>query len=71
MMGLAGLLGTVELKSRWSVCLWLFVPPENQQRRTTTATGKSASNPRQTPPAHNLVPSQHLGVHLLLSQIHT
>ena len=28
MMGLAGLLGTVELKSRWSVCLWLFVPPE-------------------------------------------
>ena len=28
MMGLAGLLGTVELKSIWSVCLWLFVPPE-------------------------------------------
>ena len=28
MMGLAGLLGTVELKSCWSVCLWLFVPPE-------------------------------------------
>ena len=27
-MGLAGLLGAVELKSRWSVCLWLFVPPE-------------------------------------------
>ena len=28
MMGLAGLLGTVELKSRWSGRLWLFVPPE-------------------------------------------
>ena len=28
MMGLAGLLSTVELKSRWSGRLWLFVPPE-------------------------------------------
>ena len=28
MMGLAGLLGTVELKSRWSGRLWLFTPPE-------------------------------------------
>ena len=28
MMGLAGLLGTVELKSRGSVCLWPVVPPE-------------------------------------------
>ena len=32
MMGLAGLLGTVELKSRGSVCLWLFVPPESSMR---------------------------------------
>ena len=28
MMGLAGLLGTVELKSRWSGRLWLFMLPE-------------------------------------------
>ena len=28
MMGLAGLLGTVELKSRWSGRLWPLVPPE-------------------------------------------
>ena len=35
MMGLAGLLGTVELKSRWSVCLWLFVPPEPPPQFTT------------------------------------
>ena len=34
-MGLAGLLGTVELKSRGSVCLWLFVPPESVPPMTT------------------------------------
>ena len=33
MMGLAGLLGTVELKSRGSVCLWPLVPPEDPSRR--------------------------------------
>ena len=37
MMGLAGLLGTVELKSRWSVCLWLFVPPEFSRVSTPEA----------------------------------
>ena len=31
MMALAGLLGTVELKSRGSVCLWPLVPPEKER----------------------------------------
>ena len=47
MMGLAGLLGTVELKSRWSVCLWLFVPPEHPQRASVRAAASLLVAPGQ------------------------
>ena len=49
-MGLAGLLGTVELKSRWSGRLWPLVPPEVGRPHARLASELAFSHLRRSGP---------------------